>query len=44
MDPDYTYNLYKSALRNGDEATANDLLTDLCNWMERGGYAPLGWR
>lgn len=43
MDPDYVFNLYKVAVREGDTALAADYMTSLRDWMSRGGYAPLGW-
>ena len=44
MDPDYVFNLYKDAIREGDSALADEYMTSLREWMLRGGYAPLGWR
>jgi hypothetical protein len=43
MDPDYVFNLYKSALRDGDVALAEDYIASLRNWIGHGGYRPLGW-
>lgn len=43
MDPDYVFNLYKNALREGDVALAEDYLASLRSWISRGGTRPLGW-
>jgi hypothetical protein len=43
MDPDYIYNLYKCAVRDGDVAFADELMASLRSWIERGGFRPLGW-
>ena len=43
MDPDYAFNLYKAALRDGDVETANEHLANLRVWVARGGFKPLGW-
>lgn len=44
MDPDYVFNLYKVAIRDGDSALADDYLAKLRAFVQGGGYAPLGWR
>jgi hypothetical protein len=44
MDPDYVFNLYKLAVRDGDKALAADYMASLRQYMANGGYAPLGWR
>jgi hypothetical protein len=43
MDPDYVYNLYKSALRDGDVEQAEEHMANLREWIRRGGFRPLGW-
>ena len=44
MDPDYVFNLYKNAVREGDSALADDYLASLRAFVQGGGYAPLGWK
>jgi hypothetical protein len=44
MDPDYVYNLYKSALRDGDVTLAEEHIANLREWIGKGGFKPLDWR